>query len=210
MGMAASQARLLSITARLTDNENSGQRLSFNKISLANQTEQLNADYNEALNQTKLTVLTGFNGSEEVYTDINFKTLTGYNTIAGGKQYVITDTKGRVLVEQKIADAFEKGNGDYNVFLAELGYTQADIIANVTSDDEEAKATSVSMIHEAWDKYLNSVGKSIGDLLPLHPDGEITDATFGFHFNDGDSSILNGYPTVAMTETTTTKTEKSL
>ena len=208
MGMAASQARLLSITARLTDNENSGQRLSFNKISLANQTEQLNADYNEALNQTKLTVLTGFNGSEEVYTDINFKTLTGYNTIAGGKQYCITDTKGRVLVDQDIADAFEKGNGDYNVFLAELGYTQADIIANVTDvDDEEGQTKSLNKIHEAWDRYLESVGKSIGDLLPLHPDGQITEATFGFHFTDGDSSILNGYPTVAMTETTTTKTE---
>ena len=208
MGMAASQARLLSITARLTDNENSGQRLSSTKISLANRTEQLNADYNAALDQTKLTILTGFNGSEEVYTDLNFKTLTGYNTIAGGKQYCITDTSGRILVDQKIADAFEKGNGDYNVFLAELGYTQADIIANVTdTDDEEGQAKSLKMIHEAWDKYLNSVGKSIGDILPLHPDGEITEATFGFHFNDGDSSILNGYPTVAMTEVTTTTTE---
>ena len=29
MGMAASQARLLSITARLSDNEQSGQALSF-------------------------------------------------------------------------------------------------------------------------------------------------------------------------------------
>ena len=174
MGMAASQARLLSITARLTDNENSGQRLSSTKISLANRTEQLNADYNAALDQTKLTILTGFNGSEEVYTDLNFKTLTGYNTIAGGKQYCVTDTSGRILVDQKIADAFEKGNGDYNVFLAELGYTQADIIANVTdTDDEEGQAKSLKMIHEAWDKYLNSVGKSIGDILPLHPDGEI-------------------------------------
>lgn len=207
MGMAASQARLLSLTARLTDNENSGQRLSFNKISLANQTEQLNADYNAALNQTKLTILTGFNGSEQVYSDLSFNILTGYNTIAGGKQYCVTDTNGRVLVTQEIADAFEKGNGNYNVFLAELGYSQSDIIANVTSTDEEGKANSLKKIHEAWDKYLESVGKSIGDVLSLHPD-TVTDATFGFQFFDNsDKSIFNGYPTVSVDAQTITTSE---
>ena len=42
MGMAASQARLLSITARMTDNEHSGQAISYSKIRLADQTEQVN------------------------------------------------------------------------------------------------------------------------------------------------------------------------
>ena len=115
--MAASQARLLSITARLTDNENSGQSLSFTKISLANQTEQLNADYNEALNQTKLTVLTGFNGSQEVYEDINYTLMSGYGKIAGGLQYCVTDTKGKVLVTSEQAEAFINGNGDINKFM---------------------------------------------------------------------------------------------
>ena len=70
MGMSASQARLLSITARLTDNENSGQDISYAKIQLADKMDQLNNDYLAALDATKLTVLTGFNDSEEVYTDI--------------------------------------------------------------------------------------------------------------------------------------------
>lgn len=207
MGMAASQARLLSITARLTDNENSGQRLSFNKISLANQTEQLNADYNAALNQTKLTVLTGFNGSEQIYTDISFGALTNYNAIAGGKQYCVTDKNGRILVEPKYAEAFEKGNGNYNVFLAELGYSQADLPATIGSDDDEAKNVSVKKIHEAWDKYLESVGKSIGDVFSQHPEGELGETSFGYVFFDGNSTILNGYPVAAMSEATTTKSE---
>ena len=87
MGMSASQARLLSITARLTDNENSGQDISYSKIQLADKMDQINADYLEALKATKLTVLTGFNDSEEVYTDISYGLMTGYNTVAAGKQY---------------------------------------------------------------------------------------------------------------------------
>lgn len=98
MGMAASQARLLSITARLTDNENSGQDISYSKIRLADQTEQVNTDYLNALKATKLTVLTGFNGSEEVYTDISYNLMTGYNTLAAGQQYVVTDKKAEFLL----------------------------------------------------------------------------------------------------------------
>ena len=91
MGMAAGQARLLSITARLTDNENMGQALSYSKQRLADETEQINAEYNAALSATKLTVLTGFNGSVANYTDISYGLMTGYNTVACGKQYVVTN-----------------------------------------------------------------------------------------------------------------------
>lgn len=127
MGMSASQARLLSLTARLTDNENSGQDISYSKIRLADKMDQLNEDYLNALKATKLTVLTGFNDSEEVYTDISYTLMTGYNTVAAGKQYVVTDKKGNVLVTRQIAAAYEAGNGDLNTFLAKMGYSQADI-----------------------------------------------------------------------------------
>ncbi len=161
MGMAAGQARLLSITARLTDNENTGQALSYSKQRLADETEQVNATYNEALNATKLTVLTGFNGSVPNYTDVSYALMTGYNTVACGKQYVVTDAKGQILVTKELADAFEKGNGDINVFLAELGYTQSDIrIERDGSNNRLITPEIEAKIHEAWDKYYRSVGKS--------------------------------------------------
>ena len=105
MGMAASQARLLSITARLTNNENSGQSISYSKQRLADQTQQITNEYNEALNTTKLTVLTGFNGAEATYTDISYDTMTNKQMAANTKQYVVTDTKGRILVTEDIANA---------------------------------------------------------------------------------------------------------
>ena len=164
--MAASQARLLSITARLTNNENSGQSISYSKQRLADQTQQITNEYNEALNTTKLTVLTGFNGSEATYTDISYNTMTGPEMAANTKQYVVTDTKGKVLVTKPIADAYTKAGGDYNQFLANLGYSQSDVTVQKTYGNDTPKRTedqsaAEQKIHEAWDKYFATVGINI-------------------------------------------------
>ena len=167
MGMAASQARLLSITARMTDNENTGQNISSAKIQLADKMDQINRDYLAALDATKLTVLTGFNGSEEVYTDISYGLMTGFQTVAAGKQYVVTNKDGRVLISKQMADAYESGNGDLNKFLAKLGYSQADIdiTKNTTGAEDEDidKLLTKQKIHDAWDRYLTSVGLEFED-----------------------------------------------
>lgn len=167
MGMAASQARLLSITARMTDNENTGQNISSAKIQLADKMDQINKDYLAALDATKLTVLTGFNGSEEVYTDISYGLMTGFQTVAAGKQYVVTNKDGRVLISKQMADAYESGNGDLNKFLAKLGYSQADIdiTKNTTGAEDEDidKLLTKQKIHDAWDRYLTSVGLEFED-----------------------------------------------
>ena len=188
MGIAASQARLLSITARLTDNEHSGQAITYSKIRLANQTEELNKEYLEALKATKLTVLTGFNGSEEQYTDISYGLMTGFNTVANGTQYVVTDKTGKILVNKKLAEAFEAGNGDYNIFLSRLGYSQSDVSikdndADVSAED---KALTYNKIHEAWDQYLTSVGLHIG---------EDDEHGLDFGYNSFSNTPFDGYPT---------------
>ena len=158
MGLAAGQARLLSITARLSDNEHSSQSLAYAKQRLADSAQQITTEYNEALDATKLTVLTGFNGSVPNYTDISYGLMTGLNTVACGKQYVVTDSKGRILVPQTTADAFENSHGSINDFLAAMSvngktnFSQVDI--DVNAEDANDKVTA------AWDKYFNSVYKT--------------------------------------------------
>ena len=169
MGMAASQARLLSITARLTNNENTGQAVSYSKQRLADQTQQITNEYNEALDATKLTVLTGFNGAQANYEDISYNLMTGMQMASTTRQYVVTDTKGKVLVTNQLADAYEKSHGNYNVFLEALGYSQADISVQINSADEKAKEKTQQQIHEAWDKYFASVG--INKFMPEHDMG---------------------------------------
>ena len=170
MGMAASQARLLSITARLTNNENSGQSISYAKQRLADQTLQLTNEYNEALEATKLTVLTGFNGAEAVYTDISYSLMTGLQMAENTKQYIVTDTKGRILVTADIANAYEKSNGNYNQFLANLtgstvskngmAYSQSDL--------------SVNRNNETWEK-LDKDGNQV-EADPSEPDAYDTNS----------------------------------
>lgn len=189
MGMAASQARLLSITARLTDNENSGQSISYSKQRLADQTQQITNEYNEALNTTKLTVLTGFNGADANYTDISYNLMTGRQMAENTKQYVVTDPKGRILITEELATAYENSRGNYNRFLAALGYSQADITVQSDSDDTIAKSKAEQQIHEAWDKYFETVGITLGD----------EEHDFGFSWtetidpNTGATSIGDGY-----------------
>lgn len=182
MGMAASQARLLSITARLTNNENSGQSISYSKQRLADQTQQITNEYNEALNTTKLTVLTGFNGSDATYTDISYDTMTNKQMAANTKQYVVTDTKGRILVTEDIANAYKQSAGNYNQFLAKLGYSQSDMtVQNVASLSATDKQDAAQKIHEAWDKYFASVGIECSD--DEHK-GIYDDGTYTFKWNN--------------------------
>lgn len=182
MGMAASQARLLSITARLTNNENSGQSISYSKQRLADQTQQITNEYNEALNTTKLTVLTGFNGSDATYTDISYDTMTNKQMAANTKQYVVTDTKGRILVTEDIANAYKQSAGNYNQFLAKLGYSQSDMtVQNIASLSATDKQDAAQKIHEAWDKYFASVGIECSD--DEHK-GIYDDGTYTFKWNN--------------------------
>ena len=166
MGMAASQARLLSITARLSDNEQAGQQLSYAKERLADRTDQVTKEYNEALSATKLQIMTGYADGAASYTDISFNMLTSPQVVSQlGKQYCVTDTKGRVLVSPDVAEAYQKAHGSLNAFLGALTeeqggpYSISDVDPSKKVDSNPDPAI-VSKIHEAWDKYFNSIGKS--------------------------------------------------
>lgn len=180
MGLAASQGRFLNMTARLSNNEFEQQSIAYSKQRLSQSSEQVNEKYLDALNKTKYQVLTGYNGTEPSYADLTYNQLTGCNSIANGKQYLVKDNKGKVLVSSTIAKAFEENNGDFNRYLRDLGYTQSNI-------DVTKYATSEDAIHNAWDKYLSSVGKSIDNNDSQH--------ILGFGYKSFSSDSFDGYPT---------------
>lgn len=181
MGMAASQARLLSITARLSNNEQEQQSVAFSKQRLADNSEQINDAYLEAMNETKYQLLTGYNSSEATYADLTYNQITGLSSVAVGKQYIVKDKSGKVLVPSNVAKAYENNNGDFNKFLRDLGYTQSDITVTNYTASEEA-------IHEAWDEYLASVGKSIDN----YDDGQ---HILSFDYYSFSNESFDGYAT---------------
>ena len=62
MGMSAGQARLLSVTARLTDNELRSQMLTNTKLRLADKSSAASNEYMDALNTQQL-MYTSYDGS---------------------------------------------------------------------------------------------------------------------------------------------------
>ena len=180
MGMAASQARLLSITARLSNNELEQQSVAYSKQRLADNSDQINDEYLDAMNKTKYQLLTGYNSNQATYADLTYNQITGLNSVATGKQYIVKDKQGKVLVPSNVAKAYENNNGDFNRFLRDLGYTQSDINIKDYKTSEEA-------IHEAWDKYLASVGKSINSYDDQH--------ILGFDYTSFSNDSYDGYVT---------------
>ena len=78
MGLAASQARLLTITSRLSSVELKQQRIAMDKMRLANDQDGVSEKYTNALSNKTLKIS---NGSEEIA--MNYSTLTaqGYSVI---------------------------------------------------------------------------------------------------------------------------------
>ncbi|MEI8128823.1 MAG: hypothetical protein WCG95_04305 [bacterium] len=121
MGMSASQSRLLSLTARLSDLELSAQNISNSKIRLADQSEQASKAYLDALDKEKLTVISS---DTLQYIDATAHNLTTYNAVSTlDKQRFLKDFSGRVVVGQNVASAY---GGGLSSFLATFAGTPPD------------------------------------------------------------------------------------
>ena len=114
MGMAASQARLLSITMRLTSNEFQSQMISNGKTRLANETQFASEEYMEALNATKLQyVYYDSNGDKTLY-DLTASTLLYYQPLKN--QYALVNRAGQTMVNHGDATTFQQAE-NLNHFL---------------------------------------------------------------------------------------------
>ena len=102
MGMAASQARLLTITARIHDVEYQAQSIQNAKVQLATQSDQVYQDYIEALDATTLTV-SDINGDLITAT---FNNLCGRNAVDSAYTYALQDSKGRLIVPEEIEEGY--------------------------------------------------------------------------------------------------------
>lgn len=103
MGMAASQARLLTITARLHDVEYKAQSIQNAKIQLATQQDQVYQEYLEALNDTTLTI----KDCQGNRITANFNNLCGKNAVDSGHNYALREAGGKLIVSDEIKEAYD-------------------------------------------------------------------------------------------------------
>ena len=105
MGLAAGQARLLSITSRKSDCEFQSMRLSHQKIALSRELADLSNEYQNSLDQTKLVY--DYYGTGDTNTPLTYDILMTPSTLNDYMPITLTDTSGRVTLNSKYAAAAE-------------------------------------------------------------------------------------------------------
>ena len=166
MGMAASQARLLSITSRIHDVEYQAQMIQSAKMQLALQEDEVYRRYNEALDAASLT-FQDTNGNRIAAT---FNNLCGLgsitNNIATNKSYIFRDDCGNVIVPTDVFEGYQEYGGTDPYAFALYMLTEGDYedkAATVTSAIEEY---FTNMSDDFFDTEANSALKTeLSDLF---------------------------------------------
>ena len=119
MGMAASQARLLTITARLADNELKSQSINNAKMRLATQSSQASEKYINALNSANL-MFSNYDASGTAQSQLlTFNALTAFSSY--NNQYGLVNAAGQLLVSESEAKIYESAGGNLNDYLQAHG-----------------------------------------------------------------------------------------
>lgn len=164
MGMAASQARLLTITARMHDVEYQAQSIQNAKIQLATQSDQIYQNYLEALDATTLTIK-DYEGNT---IPANFNNLFGIDSVNTKDKYALFDERGRLVVENEIATAyndFKKSGAESDAYAFAMwmlnpnGCNPEDIDL---TDAENTVAADTSNLSDKSDK-LNKILSNLGE-----------------------------------------------
>ena len=103
MGLSASQARLLTITARKSDCEYESMRLSHQKIALSRDMNVVSAEYQDSLEQTKL--MWDFYGNDSQANELSYNLLMSPSALNNFTPTPLTDTAGRVVLTPEMAAA---------------------------------------------------------------------------------------------------------
>lgn len=164
MGMAASQARLLTITARLADNELRSQTINNAKMRLATQSSQVSENYINALNDATLKFSNYDAAGNEVSQALTFNALTAYSSY--NTQYGLVNSSGQILVSESEAKMFEAANGNLNAYLKSHGLeyttTYFDELGNLENEAYPAPFNLISsdemkLYYEQYNSYENSI-----------------------------------------------------
>lgn len=123
MGLSASQARLLSLTARISDNELHSQTVANSKVRLADKSQEASKEYIRSLNATKL-VYTTYDAKGQ-QTELALTPSLMYQFSSLKNQYGISNTAGQLLISQFDAMNFEN-SGSRDEFIYKYGVSQVD------------------------------------------------------------------------------------
>ncbi len=171
MGLAASQARLLTITARLADNELRSQTINNAKMRLATQSAQASDEYVTALNNAQLMFSnTGTDGLTKKQA-LTFNALTQYSQY--NNQYGLINSAGQILVSEEDAAIFKKYPKNLEGFLNAHGLRWETSFFHTLGEDgnEINLAERLTTFYKGDNSYIgNLLNKSNDELEQMYLD----------------------------------------
>ena len=172
MGLAASQARLLSLTARMHDIEYKAQKLQAQKLQMANQSQKVYEEYEDALNKTKIQYKTiGADGSAA------FKDATIKNLVTATGEAKSDYIMHNIATNQMYCtwDQISKFNTAFG---------------GAGTDEEKAKAFAKAMGYEASTSY-QALYKEMAECVANHG-GDATAAFIAVDVKSTENNPLKG------------------
>ena len=139
MGLSASQARLLSITARLSQNELHSQQIANSKVRLADKSSEASREYLQSLNATKLMFTTYDAKGNATQTNLTAGLLYTYEPMKS--QYTLQNSAGINYVSNVDATNYENTENVYD-FLNSYG-----LIANMAEYEAEKANYDAAMVN---------------------------------------------------------------
>jgi len=154
MGISASQARLLSITARLTSNEYESQQISNAKMRLSTQSEEASSNYLAALNTSQLMFRAFDAQGDAVNTQLSANVLYQYSDMKN--QYAIVNNSGQVLISSADARNFETSK-NLDEFLGKYGVKKVYKTDTLQKNFDIISSDEYKAIYDSWEGLVNGV-----------------------------------------------------
>ena len=137
MGLSASQARLLSVTQRINNNELKSEILANNKIRLAEDGTRASEKYMNALNSKKLDYKVYKQSGDLETVALTFNALTNYSDLK--TQYALMNANGQVYVNSEDAKNYQNANNLYEFLNAYKLIEENDDGGYTLLDDKKAQ-----------------------------------------------------------------------
>lgn len=159
MGMSASQARYLGLTARRNNNEFQAQQINHQRLNLAQKTEDINKIYSDKMSNTTLqfTAIDSSNENSKFKTTLTYSIITSSDPLNGLNMRVV-DKNGNVVVpslEQTYDKKYNKIYEDYETEKVRTCFT------NTNSEGKSILFTGQNFMST----YLSGLDDSINSVI---------------------------------------------
>jgi len=190
MGIAASQAQLLSITARINDVEFKAQQIMNEKVNLATRQDAVYDEYCAALDSKKLQIAYNNSSGALNYVDATFASVCGYSNERNGTYALVDESTGLMIVENDVYSAYKdyEGGDKYSFAWRMLGFEEGDFAWS--DNDKDGTGTQVGVDSNSGNAVTVGEGAEQFNVLAMT---DVEQYVFDKHEADLDPDVAAKY-----------------